>query len=193
MEGKKIKLRELVEKVGVPKLILLVLAGVMLLVFSLPGGEDKKEEETVNYTAQDGEELALNAMEVYAKKQESKTEEILSQVSGIGKVKVMLTLKASEERVPLQDDETTEEDTAEQDSGGGSRDNSRYESRKESVLVQKNGEGSPYVVQINSPSVEGIVVVAQGADSAKIQTEIIQAIQALFPIEAHKIKVMKME
>lgn len=193
MEIKKINLRELVEKVGMPRLVLLVLAGVMLLVFSLPGGNGTEDEESVKRGTEAEEELALDAMEAYAKKQEVSTEEILSQVSGIGKVKVMLTLAASQEKVPLQDNDTTEEDTKEEDSGGGNRDTSKYEMKKESILVQKDGEDSPYVVQIYSPSVEGVVVVAQGADSAKIQKEIIEAIQALFPIEAHKIKVMKME
>lgn len=193
MEIKKINLRELVEKVGMSRLILLVLAGVMLLVFSLPGGKATEERDTVKTGSKAEEELALDAMETYAKRQEEATEDILSQVSGIGKVKVMLTLASSEEKVPLQDDDTTEEDSKEEDSGGGNRDTSRYETKKESILVQKDGEDSPYVVQIYSPSVEGVVVVAQGADSAKIQKEIIEAIQALFPIEAHKIKVMKME
>ena len=193
MEIKKWKIRELVEKVGRPRLILLVLAGVMLLVFSLPEGKSRETTSTGKMTAQNGEELALDAMETYAKKQEQSTEEILSQVAGIGKVKVKLTLAASEERVPLQDNDTTEEDTKEEDSGGGNRDISRYETKKESILIQKDGEDSPYVVQITAPSVEGVVVVAQGAASAKIQREIIEAIQALFPIEAHKIKVMKME
>ena len=176
-----------------PRLILLVLAGVMLLVFSLPEGKNRETTSTGKMTAQNGEELALDAMETYAKKQEQSTEEILSRVAGIGKVKVKLTLAASEERVPLQDNDTTEEDTKEEDSGGGNRDISRYETKKESILIQKDGEDSPYVVQITAPSVEGVVVVAQGAASAKIQREIIEAIQALFPIEAHKIKVMKME
>ena len=193
MEIKKWKLREIVEKVGLPKLILLVLAGIMLLVFSLPEGKSAETGATGKKTVQNGEELALDAMEAYAKKQQQSTEEILSQVAGIGTVKVKLTLAASEERVPLQDNDTTEEDTKEEDGGGGNRDISRYETKKESILIQKDGEDSPYVVQITAPSVEGVVVVAQGAASAKIQREIIEAIQALFPIEAHKIKVMKME
>ena len=61
------------------------------------------------------------------------------------------------------------------------------------MIVKKDGEESPYVVQIHSPAVEGVVVVAQGAGSGKKEKEIIEAIQALFPIEPHKIKVMKME
>ena len=50
----------------------------------------------------------------------------------------------------------------------------------------------PFVVQVQSPQVEGVLVVAQGAGSGVIDSEIIAAVEALFPIEPHKIKVMKM-
>ena len=193
MEIKKEKIRELAGQVGMPKLLLLVLAGVVLLVLSIPDGKETESSESREAVAVHGEDLALEAMDAYAKRKEKATEEILSQVSGIGKVKVMLTLATSEEKVPLQDDDTTEEYTKETYRGVGNWDISRYDTKKERILVQREGEDSPYVVQVNSPRVEGVGVVAQGADSATIQTEIIEAIQALFPIKAHKIKVMKME
>ncbi|MDD7404229.1 MAG: stage III sporulation protein AG [Butyribacter sp.] len=191
IKGKQ-KLRELVQKAGIPRLILLVLAGILLLVVSISGRQPTETEEEEVSTGQT-EEIALTAMQQYAKKQEQKTEEILSKVEGVGKVKVMLTLASSEEKVTLQNNHITDQDTDEKDQAGGTRKEEKYESEKESVLVQKEGEETPYVVQIQSPSVEGVLVVAQGLDSGKIETEIIEAIQALFPIEPHKIKVMKME
>lgn len=41
--------------------------------------------------------------------------------------------------------------------------------------------------------VEGVVVVASGSDGGRIDREIVQAVQALFHVESHKIKVMKMQ
>ena len=41
--------------------------------------------------------------------------------------------------------------------------------------------------------VEGVSVVAEGGDSALVQKNISEVIQALFGIEAHKIKVVKMK
>lgn len=40
--------------------------------------------------------------------------------------------------------------------------------------------------------IEGVVVVAEGADIPQVQQDIIETAQALFPIAAHKIKVCKM-
>ncbi len=43
-----------------------------------------------------------------------------------------------------------------------------------------------------TPSVKGVVVSAQGGGNAKTAENISEAIQALFGIEAHKIKIVKM-
>lgn len=40
--------------------------------------------------------------------------------------------------------------------------------------------------------IEGVVVVAEGADLPQVRQDIIETAQALFPIAAHKIKVCKM-
>lgn len=188
-------IREMIQKIGVMRLIIIVLAGVMLLVLSLPSGDNtsEKEEEVSGLETEKGSDVALSAMSQYARKQEEETEKILSKVEGIGKVEVMLTLASSEEKITLQDDSVTKEEVNQSDQSGGNRKDEKYQSSQESVLIKKDGEESPYVVQIQSPVVEGVVVVAQGVDSSQKETEIIEAIQALFPVEVHKIKVMKME
>ncbi len=186
-------LQELVQKIGLLRLIILVLAGIMLLVLSFPQGE-KTDQETVqsNETTENGDAF-LQAMYQYAKKQEEATEKLLSKVDGIGKVQVMLTLASSEEKVTLQDDTVSDDDSVQSDKSGSEHKTSKYQSSKESVLVKRDGTEVPYVVQIQSPVVEGVVVVAQGADSSQKEMEIIEAVQALFPVQSHKIKVMKME
>lgn len=188
-------IREFIQKIGAARLIIIVLAGIMLLVFSMPSEKASFEEDVTATETGAGQEgsAALSAMYQYAKKQEEATEKILSSVEGIGKVEVMLTLSSSEQKITLQDGSNTSEETTQSAQSGGSRMDSKSQSGEESVLVKKNGEEIPYVVQVQAPVVEGVVVVAQGIDSGKKKTEIIEAIQALFPVETHKIKVMKME
>ena len=43
-----------------------------------------------------------------------------------------------------------------------------------------------------APQIEGVLVLAQGGDNAVVSANITEAVMALFGIEAHKIKVMKM-
>ena len=45
----------------------------------------------------------------------------------------------------------------------------------------------------SNPQVEGVLVIAEGGDKSSVKEEIIGAAQALFGIEPHKIKIMKME
>ena len=43
------------------------------------------------------------------------------------------------------------------------------------------------------PSLEGVLVLAEGGGSPVVRQELLEAVQALFSIEAHKIKIMKLE
>ena len=167
------------QDIGLPKILVIVAVGIVLLVLSLPGtgGSQKKigkQENSSDVTSEEASELC----------------ELLRKVDGVGDVQVMITLASSEERVTLQNDSATTESTGED--GTGSK-RQKESATTESVLVRKDGQDTPYLVQILTPEIEGVVVVASGADSGQTDTEIIAAVQALFPVQAHKIRVMKMK
>ena len=42
-----------------------------------------------------------------------------------------------------------------------------------------------------TPEIEGVLVIAEGGENAVVIQNITEAIQALFGVEAHKIKIMK--
>lgn len=184
------------QDIGLPKILVIVAVGIVLLVLSLPGtgGSQKKigkQENSSDVTSEEAsEQIALDAMEQYNKKIEKELCELLRKVDGVGDVQVMITLASSEERVTLQNDSAATESTGED--GTGSK-RQKESATTESVLVRKDGQDTPYLVQILTPEIEGVVVVASGADSGQTDTEIIAAVQALFPVQAHKIRVMKMK
>ncbi len=190
---------EFIQKIGVPRLLIMILAGVILIIASvhedgkssgiLSGGKKASEPRSESSS----EDIALDAMQRYVKSEEEQLENILQKVDGIGEVKVMITLASSEEKLTLQNKDTSDEvrgEDGEQESSNRDRSTS-YKS--ESVILSSDGKETPYVVQINSPKIEGVAVVAKGAGSGEKDAQIIQMIQALFEIEAHKIKVVKME
>lgn len=159
-------------------LVILVLAGILLIVIALPTKEKDREEqkmvmmqEMVSENAEADaapQKTAEENTEEYTKALEKKLEDILSRIKGAGEVHVMITLQESEELV-------VEKDVAEQ---------------KEQTVYQSEGnESVPYVVKTIFPKVEGVVVIAQGAGTGKVTQHITEAIQALFPIKVHKIKV----
>lgn len=198
---------QIIQKVGLWRIALVIIAGIVLVVASVT---DKKgnnglygdNNEDTSYSKEGGsgsssgyldESAALDAMAEYAAREEGKLEKILGQAEGIGKVKVMITLASSEEHMVLQDIDNTENTTEEHDRNGGTRQQEEYSMKSENVIISSDGRERPYVVQVNSPKIEGVAVVAEGAGSGKKDSEIIDAVVALFPVEPHKIKVMKME
>ena len=128
--------------------------------------------------------------EQYIKEMEAKAESLLSGVNGAGQVKVMITLRASSEQVVEKDMPVTRSQTSEQDSQGGSRMVSEFATEDATVYRKGNGYEEPYVVKTLSPSVEGVVVVAEGAGNGEVNKNLSEAVQILFGV-AHRVKVLK--
>lgn len=164
------------------KLLLLLAAGILLVVLSWPG---KKEVVTSEKLTMESSEDVLS----YEKKQEQRLSEILSQMEGVGRAEVMITYKSSEERIVREDSSSSRKSVEETDSGGGMRTQEEVSLNVDTLTT--GGEGEPYVVKELVPEVEGILVLADGGDKASVKAQIIEAVQALFPLESHKIKVLK--
>ncbi len=179
------------------QLVIFLLFGVLLLVIAIPTEPEKQKG-----SAQDEEKPAVETIETltdsteisYERQQEQRLKEILEQVEGVGKVEVMLTLRATAEKIVEKDVPTDSHLVEETDSQGGSR-VTRENSQAEETIFQEdeNGNRTPYIVKQLEPLVEGVIVIAEGGGNSYVQQNILEAVQALFPVEAHKIKIMKME
>ena len=171
---------------GPEKWIILIGVGVLLIIIAIP--TDKKSEEKKPLTNSQTE--AADKI-TYEADMEKKLQEILSKVEGAGNVNVMITWDESEEIV-LQTESSHEASlTEETDSDGGTRSIKSNKYSNSTLLSGGSTSGEPYVIKQNYPKVLGVVVLAQGAGSANIQSQISEAVQALFDIPAHKIKVLK--
>ncbi|MDO4523349.1 MAG: stage III sporulation protein AG [Eubacteriales bacterium] len=168
--------------------ILALLCGILLLVLTvpLPGGlqsgqnTEKKERESEEI-AQTGEDT------------EQRLENILSRLEGAGRVKVMITQRTGSEKV-VEKDSPSQERTEQQEESGMTR-SSTDKSVQESTIYTRSGDGSeiPYVTLEIAPQIEGVLVLAQGGGNPVVVKNITEAVMALFGLDAHKIKVMKMQ
>lgn len=127
----------------------------------------------------------------YEQRLEERLKEILSRVDGVGAVDVMIVLRSSEERVWLTDRDTNSSSTRETDSGGGSRQIQSQEIREETVLAGQSGSTAPVLEKEVYPEISGVVVSAAGGGSPAVQAEISAAVEALFGVPSHKIKILK--
>lgn len=177
------------------RLLIILLTGVLLLVIALPVS---KEPETTSKKGRTQTRLegSGNGETNYANQLENRLEQALSQVEGVGQVTVMVTLKSSSEKVIEKDRESTSEDVKEEDSQGGERSTWKSSSKEETIYEAGESSSSgqdqkPYVTKELNPEIEGIVVIAEGGDEPVVVENITEAVQALFSVDTHKIKVMK--
>lgn len=172
------------------QLIILLLTGILLLVIvvPLPENADQDSADPVTASAQEGNEDSQK----YEEYLEKRTEETLRHVEGVGEVEVMITLRSTGQKIVEKDQQSSSQSTEETDSTGGTRSTEESSSDKTSVYEQgTDGSRIPYVTKEISPEVEGVVVIADGGDNAVVVRNITEAVQALFGVEAHKIKIMK--
>ena len=134
-DSEKISIRSWIRAMGWKEWGIVLLLGILLLVAGLP----VTQKSSKNANTQVSEKTRL----------ESRLEELLSNVEGVGEVE---------------------------------------------VIIMTGDEGNTDGFSISSKNeVTGVLVAAQGAGSAVTVQNIQQAIMALFQIDAHKIRVMKMK
>ncbi len=213
------KLQQLKEHKGWGKwfqrdnLIIIILSGVLLLVIALPTGSSGKSttgsKSDTTVTEQSGNISDRktgsvpssgagtvdrdNTLKEYEKTLESRLQTILEGMAGAGKVEVMITFSSSEELVVEKDRPMTRSNTTENDGEGGTRTVYQTDSGETTIYHNEGSDSEPYVVKTLTPKVEGVLVAAQGAGTGEVSRNITEAIQALFDLEAHKIKVIRMK
>lgn len=61
------------------------------------------------------------------------------------------------------------------------------------VMITKAGQEESFAKEEGSNEVEGVVVVAEGAENPDVKKKIQDIVVALFPVEVHKIEIVKMK
>lgn len=123
---------------------------------------------------------------------ETRLENILSNIKGVGNVKVLITYSQESTVIPMYDEDTSTSITEEQDSGGGSRTVNESTSKKDIIYEENNGVKTPITQSIINPKIEGAIVTAKGANDANVKTNIIEAVEAVTGLATYKIQVFEM-
>ena len=196
-------------------MLILILSGILLLVIAWPMEKDVEKEESVSGLWDRDSSMIMETNEIQTMQEqevktyvsqnyleeeyivedlESRLEEILFSVQGVGQVKVMITLASQGEKIVEKDIPLERSNIVEEDSGGGSRNTNQMNSQEETVYsTNSQGDKVPYVIKETGVEVAGVSVVAEGGNNEVVQKNIVEVIQALFGIEEHKIKVVKMK
>lgn len=147
--------------------ILILVLGMAILCFS-----GKKPKETVQPTP-------LPA--VLQPDLSESLRDILSQIQGVGKVEVMLTVAVGETTIYQCDEDTS-----------GNADSSTV--RKETVILTDAQRNQLALIsQILPPSYKGAIIVCQGADNAGVKLAVVEAVSKATGLGADDISVLKMK
>ena len=142
-------------------LLLIVLVGVGLMLIPFGKGE---EETNIPIATTIMPQQDVNAQ----------LEEILTQIKGAGKVKVMLTLRAGQQTVYQTDTPSSD--------------------RVDTVIITgQDRTQSGLVQQILAPTYRGAIVLCQGADSPSVCLAIKDAVAKVTGLDASEISVLKMK
>ena len=175
--------------------IAIALAGVLILIIAMPLSPKQSEsgntagQETAGAVSDSGSTQGQNA---YAAALERRLKQVLGQMEGVGKAEVMITLSDSGETIVEKDQKEQTNRIGESDASGGTRTTTDQETEETTVYVENGSEKHPYVTKEVLPKVEGVLVVAEGGDDPRVISDISDTVMALFRVEAHKIKVVKM-
>ena len=181
-------------KTGKDKWLILLAAGLILLILTFPAGSktpsEPQPEALAGQNTGEGESSKLENQS-YESQLEERIAGILEHVEGVGEVDVMVVLKSSEEKIFRVDTNLSGSSTEEKDSQGGTRTVTENQQQETTILTGSGDNGVPIVEKELRPEIEGIIISAQGGADLTVQAEISQAMEALFGLPQHKIKVLK--
>lgn len=140
--------------------LLVVLVGVVLMLIP----QSSRESQTVTQT----EEMVEADLQM-------QLAAILGQISGVGKVEVLLTEAAGADTV-YQVDTRQNQDNADT-----------------VIITDRNREETGLVKQLLPPVYRGAVVVCQGADSAGVRLNVVDAVKSVTGLSSDCITVLKMK
>ena len=147
---------------------LVVLLGVLLML--LPTGKTEAQQPQRQETVSEPRENL-----------ETRLEQILSQVSGAGNVRVLLTQERGETSVyQLDRQEVTDGD--------------RREIRQDTITVtgsDRQQEG--LLTQVEAPRYRGAVIVCQGGDNPTVRLSVVEAVSGATGLPSNRITVLKMK
>lgn len=183
-------------RIGIDKWLLILLAGVLLVLSSIPfeKGKSTKEEKGRQETGEKNNQIQNTDRENYEEQLEERLEGILTCVEGAGKVKVMITLESSSTMQVASQGSDSHKEITESDAQGGSRITTESQKEEEKIYTTNDeGESVPFIEKEWMPQVEGVVIVAQGGGDASTAEHLTKAAKAVLGIEVNKITVCKMK
>lgn len=173
--------------------LIIILIVTIVIINAIWKKDEKSNNTTKDTNSLSGKVLADNSKDEVSNQTEleKKLENILSTIKNVGKVNVLINYSESSSLVPLYNESTTTSSTEEGDSGGGTRNVTETESKKDVVFSESSGQKQPVTEKTVMPTIQGAIITAEGAKDANVKTNIINAVGAVTGLSIDKIQVFE--
>ncbi|MCI9286749.1 MAG: hypothetical protein HFJ57_01995 [Clostridia bacterium] len=176
--------------------VLIVILIITVIAINTIWNGDKKETKKEEIESSTGKQLATTSKTTTNQSDnsiESNLETILSNIDGVGKVKVLITYSQSSEVVAMYNENSKNSTVEEKDSGGGTRTTTQTDISKDIIYQEENGEKTPITQKVINPKIEGAIITSTGAGNGTVKNNIVQAVEAVTGLPTHKIQVFEMK
>lgn len=137
-----------------------------------------------NFSSTDKDKTSIEktySAQEYASQIEDKLSSVLSNVEGAGKVSVIVTLKSGYEFVYATNKEEKTNTTS------GATNSTQTVTITEKPIIVSN---QPIILMEILPKVNGILVVAKGANNVKVKLNLLKAVQAVIDVSSENIEII---
>lgn len=165
-------------------IVLIGLAGILLILFSEFWPKNMQ-------TPQDAVSV-LADNESFCSQTEEKIYNLVRSIQGVGEAQVWVTLESGVEYVYLQEEVRNTDTTKDYDGGTVKTLREKDNSEQKYILVSKNGEEQPLVQKQLGPAVQGVVIVCEGAGSAQVNEQVVNAVTCALGISSNRVYVAQL-
>lgn len=152
------------------------LAGIILIfISSLSEGESGTSEPRSSANVNS---ISNKYSDDYQKQLEKQLTSILENISGVGEVKVLITIDGTTEYI------YAEENTFNNDS---SEDKTSENYENHVVIIENNGNKEALVKKIVKPQVSGVIVACKGGGNANVKEQVYTAVSTVLNIPVNRI------
>lgn len=169
--------------------LILGIAGMLLIGLS----ECRMGNQSLKSDAPEETQGPISADE-YARKLENRLLDVLEQMDGVGKAKVLITMEDTGESVyATQEKETSDNRSSYGEGGGGLQSIQTSRTGEQSYLLVENQDGKrqALLVSRSEPKVKGVIVICEGAEQPSVRESVTEAVKTVLHISANRVYVAK--
>jgi stage III sporulation protein AG len=172
------------------KIAIMGMVGILLLLIGSSLTRNNTIDNTPNYSTKTTDS-APPKEENYTSALANDLEELISMIEGVGRVQVKLYISRGNIYQYEYNEKNTNKITTETDQNSGTREIQDQTIDKELVIIQDvNGNEKPVIRVEKKPKINGVLIVAQGAERSEIKYLITEAVSNFLNLPLYKINVL---